>query len=109
MSQHWLELSILKLDKDSQQTDIQTQRQKKNCQLVTEQTLAGPFKINGCPLRRVNQRFVVATSTSIDLSGAKLPEKIDDAYFRRARKEKKGAAKKEGDIFEAKKESYKVS
>merc|ERR1712024_365361 len=71
--------------------------------------VAGPFKINGCPLRRVNQRFVVATSTSIDLSGAKLPEKIDDAYFRRARKEKKGAAKKEGDIFEAKKESYKAS
>ena len=64
--------------------------------------------MNGCPLRRVNQRFVVATSTSIDLSGVKVPEKIDDAYFRRARKEKKGAAKKEGDIFEAKKESYKV-
>ena len=57
----------------------------------------------------MNQRFVVATSTSIDLSGVKVPEKIDDEYFRRARKEKKGAAKKEGDIFEAKKESYKVS
>merc|ERR1739844_235881 len=71
--------------------------------------VTGPFKVNGCPLRRVNQRFVVATSTSIDLSGVKVPEKIDDAYFRRARKEKKGAAKKEGDIFEAKKESYKAS
>merc|ERR1711934_1055665 len=57
--------------------------------------VTGPFKINGCPLRRVNQRFVVATSISIDLSGVKVPEKIDDAYFRRARKEKKGAAKKE--------------
>merc|ERR1712037_746244 len=64
--------------------------------------VTGPFKVNGCPLRRVNQRFVVATSTSIDLSAVKIPEKIDDAYFRRARKEKKGAAKKEGDIFEAK-------
>jgi len=71
--------------------------------------VTGPFKVNGCPLRRVNQRFVVATSTSIDLSAVKIPEKIDDAYFRRARKEKKGAAKKEGDIFEAKKESYKAS
>merc|ERR1711884_137400 len=71
--------------------------------------VTGPFKVNGCPLRRVNQRFVVATSTSIDLSVVKVPEKIDDAYFRRARKEKKGAAKKEGDIFEAKKESYKAS
>merc|ERR1712154_475258 len=65
--------------------------------------VTGPFKVNGCPLRRVNQRFVVATSTSIDLSGVKVPEKIDDAYFRRARKEKEGA------IFEAKKESYKAS
>merc|ERR1711893_328147 len=26
----------------------------------------GPFKINGCPLRRVNQRFLLATSTSVD-------------------------------------------
>merc|ERR1711934_1127307 len=56
-----------------------------------------------------HKRVVVATSTSIDLSAVKIPEKIDDAYFRRARKEKKGAAKKEGDIFEAKKESYKAS
>jgi len=71
--------------------------------------VTGPFKVNGCPLRRVNQRFVVATSTSIDLTGVKVAEKLDDAYFRRARKEKKGAAKKEGDIFEAKKESYKAS
>ena len=81
---------------------------KEYCKLFILYLLSGPFKVNGCPLRRVNQRFVVATSTSIDLSGVKVPEKIDDAYFRRARKEKKGAAKKEGDIFEAKKESYKV-
>ena len=81
---------------------------KEYCELFIFYLLSGPFKVNGCPLRRVNQRFVVATSTSIDLSGVKVPEKIDDAYFRRARKEKKGAAKKEGDIFEAKKESYKV-
>ena len=81
---------------------------KEHCELFIFYLLSGPFKVNGCPLRRVNQRFVVATSTSIDLSGVKVPEKIDDAYFRRARKEKKGAAKKEGDIFEAKKESYKV-
>merc|ERR1712178_474476 len=46
---------------------------------------------------------------AILVSGVKVLEKIDDAYFRRARKEKKGAAKKEGDIFEAKKESYKAS
>merc|ERR1712071_440706 len=97
-------------------TDKDIMRKTRKCfsnhkRVVRPSLKAGtiPFMVNGCPLRRVNQRFVVATSTSIDLSAVKIPEKIDDAYFRRARKEKKGAAKKEGDIFEAKKESYKAS
>lgn len=36
---------------------------------------AGPFSVNGVPLRRVNQRYVIATSTSIEgVKGIKLPE-----------------------------------
>ena len=64
--------------------------------------------MNGCPLRRINQRYLLATSTSIDVSGVKVPEKLNDEYFRRVRAAKK-QPKKEGDIFEAKKEAYKAS
>merc|ERR1712083_209287 len=69
--------------------------------------VTGPFKLNGTPLRRVNQRFLLATSTKVDVSGVKVPESINDKYFARIKAEK--SAKKEGDIFDAKKEGYKPS
>ncbi|KAI6035157.1 ribosomal protein L6e-domain-containing protein [Pisolithus orientalis] len=43
--------------------------------------VTGPYKINGVPLRRVNQAYVIATSTKIDLEGFKVDPRIDDAYF----------------------------
>merc|ERR1711936_416013 len=69
--------------------------------------ISGPYALNGCPLRRINQRYLLATKTKVDVSGVKVPEHINDAYFKRAKKAAK--AKKEGDIFEAKKEEYKPS
>merc|ERR1711928_188075 len=36
--------------------------------VVLKQLVTGPHKLNGCPLRRVNQRYLVATSTKLDVS-----------------------------------------
>lgn len=52
--------------------------------------VTGPFKINGVPLRRVNARYVIATSTKVDLSGIddKTVEKAgSDGYFAREKKQ----------------------
>merc|ERR1712216_972524 len=53
--------------------------------------VTGPFKVNGVPLLRVNQRYVIATSTSVDVSGANVGS-VGDAFFKReaAAKAKKG-------------------
>jgi len=68
--------------------------------------VTGPFKINGVPIRRVNQAYVIATSTRVDISGIKFDDKFNDKYFRPTKKkaEKKPAEKKEK---EAKKEEKK--
>jgi large subunit ribosomal protein L6e len=34
--------------------------------------VTGPFKVNGVPLRRVNQAYVIATSTKVELNGVKV-------------------------------------
>lgn len=49
----------------------------------------GPYKVNGVPLRRVNQAYVISTSTKIDLSNFKLPERLSDDFFKREPKKKK--------------------
>ncbi|KOM42870.1 hypothetical protein LR48_Vigan05g047400 [Vigna angularis] len=67
--------------------------------------VTGPFKINGVPLRRVNQSYVIGTSTKVDISGANV-DKFDDKYFSKDAKKKK--TKGEGEFFEAEKEEKNV-
>lgn len=56
--------------------------------------VSGPYKINGVPLRRVNQAYVIATSTKVDVKGVDV-KSFNDAYFSRANDE----AKSEEDEF----------
>jgi len=44
--------------------------------------VSGPFKINGVPLRRVSQTYVIATSTRVDVSNVDVSD-INDEYFAR--------------------------
>jgi len=66
--------------------------------------------LNSVPLRRVNQRYLIATSTKLDISKVKLPETLNDTYFRRDKKEARKSRKQQaGDIFAAPKAAYVVS
>ncbi|EAS31484.3 60S ribosomal protein L6 [Coccidioides immitis RS] len=54
--------------------------------------VTGPFKLNGVPLRRVNARYVIATSSTVDLNGVdqKTLEKVSQPeYFTREKAEQK--------------------
>ncbi|CEP00723.1 60S ribosomal protein L6 [Plasmodiophora brassicae] len=58
--------------------------------------ITGPFQINGVPLRRVSQAYVLATSTKVDVEAAiKLAEPVTDAFFVKP----EAPAKKESDEF----------
>jgi len=69
--------------------------------------VTGPYHLNGCPLRRINQIYVIATKTKLDIKAIKLPERLNDEYFRR--KQLKRPRHTEGEIFDTKKEVYAVS
>ena len=64
--------------------------------------VTGPFKLNGCPLRRINQIYVIATSTKVDISKVQVPENLNDKFFNRIKAKKSKPT--EGEIFEKKEE-----
>uniref|UniRef100_A0A182PC37 Large ribosomal subunit protein eL6 n=1 Tax=Anopheles epiroticus TaxID=199890 RepID=A0A182PC37_9DIPT len=66
--------------------------------------VTGPFKVNACPLRRIAQNYVIATKTRINLKNVKVPEHINDRYFRRVHPKKD--SRTERDIFAKKSFKY---
>merc|ERR1712001_37247 len=69
--------------------------------------VTGPFKINGVPLQRVNQKYVIATSTKLEFASA-IPERVNDEYFSRIELNAH-EGQNEGEIFQTKKAVYQAS
>jgi len=70
--------------------------------------VTGPFKINGVPLRRVNQKYVLPTSTKLELGSIAIPERVDDKYFARVELNAQDQ-QDQGEIFQQKKAVYSAS
>lgn len=58
--------------------------------------VTGPFKVNGVPLRRVNARYVIATSTKVNVESVDV-SKYNVAYFAKEKAPK--SKKSEADFF----------
>lgn len=64
------------------------------------------MRVNGVPLKRVAQAFVIATTTKVDVSKVKIPDHINDDYFN---KNKVKGKKSAGNIFKKDDEKPKYS
>jgi large subunit ribosomal protein L6e len=72
--------------------------------------VTGPMKLNSCPLRRINQIYVIATKTKLDMGKVKIGDHLNDTYFKRVKRDRRRHAKgEEGNIFAKKSEEYTVS
>lgn len=46
--------------------------------------VTGPYKVNGVPIKRVDQAYVIATKTKVDISSVQIDASITDATFKKA-------------------------
>lgn len=56
--------------------------------------ISGPMKYNGVPLRRVDSRYIIATSTKVDISSVDT-SKVTADVFKRAKTEKRVKSEQE--------------
>merc|ERR1712139_740008 len=57
--------------------------------------ITGPYAVNGVPLRRVPQSYVIGTQTKVDISGLTVSANINDDFF----KKPKAPKKKDDELF----------
>ena len=63
--------------------------------------VCGPYGVNGVPIKRVNQCYVIATSQKVDVAGVDT-DKFNDAYFKKPAKVR--SKKSEEDFFQGEEE-----
>jgi len=68
--------------------------------------VTGPYKFNGCPLRRINQAYVISTSTKLDIKAIDV-KAIDDKFFAKG-KAPADDKKKAADFLDSKEKKKKT-
>ena len=69
--------------------------------------VSGPYAVNGVPLRRVNAAYVIATSTTVDISA--IDVNVDESLFKKSAAKKPAGKKADEEKFFAAKKGAKKS